>query len=338
MANKSPGVGLDVGTMNFVAARYKEDEISHKRATDAYIEIDAENVKTLKMSNINFVEFKEQSEVVVVGDKSFQMANLFKQEVKRPLSKGLISPGALKAQHVLNHLISNVLGEPSCKGEHCFYSVPADPIDLPDQDVKYHKDVFSRIITNYGYIAQPTNEALAIIYSQCFDTEFSGLALSFGSGLCNVALANFGVMGLNFSIARGGGDWIDAHAAKAVGSTAARMCTLKEKGEFNLASPPSGKPDIEAIALYVRTLVRHCLEKISERVKQEQNDHLDELPLVVSGGTSLAKGFMDVFNEEFETIRRRGFPITISKVFRVERPLDAVADGLLLLAEHEHRE
>lgn len=339
MSDKSLGVGLDVGTMNFVAARYDESGgIDHKRVKDAYIEIDAENEKTLKMSNITFVEFPEQSEVVVIGDKSFQMANLFKQEVKRPLSKGLISPGAIKAQHVLNNLIENVLGKPACKDEPCFYSVPADPIDLPDQDVKFHENSFNQIITRLGYKAQSTNEAMAIIYSQCFDTEFSGLAISFGSGLCNVALASYGIKGLNFSIARGGGDWVDLHSAKAVGSTAARMCTLKEKGGFNLATPPVGNADLEAISLYVRTMIRHCLEKISERVKQEQNDHLDEIPLVVSGGTSLAGGFMDVFNEEFNTIRKKGFPIPISKVFRVERPLDAVADGLLVLAGHEYKD
>ena len=339
MSTKVPGVGLDVGTMNFVSARYDDNEvIIHNRIKDAYIELDAENEKTLKMSSIDFVEFPDQSEVVVVGDKSFQMANLFKQEVKRPLSKGLISPGALKAQHVLNHLIDNVLGKPACKGEHCFYSIPADPIDLPDQDVKFHENTFSQIISRYGYTVHPVNEAMAIIYSQCIDESFSGLALSFGSGLCNIALASYGVKGLNFSISRGGGDWIDTHAAKAVGSTAARMCTLKEKGDFNLSSPPSSKPDLEAIALYVRTMIRHCLEKISERVKQEQNDHLDEIPLVVSGGTSLANGFMDIFNEEFNVIKKKGFPIPISRVFRVERPLDAVADGLLILAHHEYKD
>ena len=48
---------------------------------------------------------------------------------------------------------------------------------------------------------------------------------------------------------------------------------------------------------------------------------------------------MDVFNEEFETIKKtRGFPINISEVRRVENPLDAVANGLLVLANNEYRE
>ena len=145
------GVGLDVGTMNFVSARYTPNGTEYKRVKDAYIDLDVENTKTLSMSGIDFVRFEEQSDVVVLGDKSFQMANLFKQEVKRPLSQGLISPGALKAQHVLNLLVKNVLEDPMEKNEHCFYSVPADPLDLPDQDVKFHQSLFSQIISDRGF-------------------------------------------------------------------------------------------------------------------------------------------------------------------------------------------
>jgi hypothetical protein len=339
MSNKILGVGLDIGTMNFVAARATANgKPVYNKVTDAYIELEVENVKTLKMSNINYIEVDDV--LIVTGEKSFQMANLFKQEVQRPLSKGLISPGALKAQKVLNNLVFSVLEEAREKGEHCFYSVPADPIDLPDQDVVFHRELFRRLITSHGYEAHPTNEAMAIIYSQCSDSMFSGLALSFGAGLCNVALSYNTLMGLNFSIAKGGGDWVDTHAAQATGSTAARMCALKERGGFNLhTSKTYDSPEIDAIALYVRTLIQQCLKSISEKLKKEKTNHelLDPIPMVIAGGTSLADGFMEVFKEEFENIKKtKGFPISISEIRRAERPLDAVADGLLVLANNEY--
>jgi hypothetical protein len=330
------GVGLDVGTMNFVAARYTPNGVEYKRVTDAYIDLDVENIKTLKMSGIEYSQFKEQSDICVLGDKSFQMANLFKQEVKRPLSKGLISPGAISAQHVLNSLVQTVLEKPAEEGEHCFYSVPADPIDLPDQDVKFHQNLFGQIISGCRFTPHPTNEAMAIIFSQCKEFSFSGIAMSFGSGLCNIATSYMGVMGLNFSISRGGGDWIDTHAAKAVGSTSARMCILKQKGGFSVATPPNDNPDQEAIALYVRTLIRHCLEKLAEKLKKEQNDHLESLPLVVSGGTTLAQDFMVVFKDEYTILKKKGQIPSVADIIRVERPLDAVADGLLALAHFEY--
>lgn len=331
------GVGLDVGTMNFVSARYTPKGTAYKRITDAYIDLDVENVKTLKMSGIEYVEFKGQQDVIVViGEKSFQMANLFKQEVKRPLSKGLVSPGALRAQYVLTHLVTHALETPKEENEHCFFSIPADPIDLPDQDSKFHQNLFTNIIAGLGYTPHPMNEAMAIIFSQCKDHSYSGISMSFGSGLCNVATAYMGVMGLNFSIAQGGGDWIDIHSAKATGSTAARMCFLKEKGGFSVKNPPQDKPDQEAIALYVRTLIRHCLGVVGKKLKQEQNDHLEGSPLVISGGTTLAEDFMGVFEEEYDILRRKGQIPPVKEIIKVERPLDAVADGLLALAHNEY--
>jgi hypothetical protein len=338
MANKHPGVGLDIGTMNFVSARIDPStgKPAFKKITDAYIELEVENVKTLKLSNISYDEVDDV--LVVTGEKSFQMANLFKQEVQRPLSKGLISPGALKAQKILNNLVFSVL-DVNYDSEHCFYSVPSNPVDLPEQDVDFHRELFRRIITQHGYVAHPTNEALAIIYSECTDTNFSGLAMSFGAGLCNVALAYNTVMGLNFSIAKGGGDWVDSHAATATGSSAARMCMLKERGGFDLSKASHESPETDAIALYVRTLIQNCLKSLSDKLRKDKSDHslLDNIPLIVSGGTSLAQGFMDVFNEEFENIKKtKGFPISISEVRQAKDPLNAVASGLLVLARNEH--
>jgi len=58
------------------------------------------------------------------------------------------------------------------------------------------------------------------------------------------------------------------------------------------------------------------------------------IPIVVSGGTSKAGGFMDLFNEVFETKRKR-FPIEISEVRHASEPLNAVAMGMLVLATQE---
>lgn len=338
MANKNLGVGLDIGTMNFVAARANPTGGSSKRkqVTDAYIELEVDNIKTLKLSNIPYIEFGDV--LVVTGEKSFQMANLFKQEVKRPLSRGLISPDALRAQKVLNYLVHSVLDESVEVGEHCFYSVPADPIDLPGQNVVFHTELFRRLISGRGYTPHPVNEAMAIIYSECASTTYSGLSMSFGAGLCNVALSYNTLMGLNFSISKGGGDWIDTNAAQATGSTAARMCLIKERGGFNLSKPSSDNPEIEAISVYVRTLIRHCLKVTASKIKKEQSDSrlLEPIPLIVSGGTTLADGFLDVFNEEFEELKKKGFPIPISEIRRAVEPLNAVADGLLVLAKNEY--
>lgn len=329
----TPGVGLDVGTMNIVSARQSEDgKVTTKRVRDAFIDLDVEAKKSLKMSQIDYVE--KEGQLIVIGDSALKMANLFKREARRPLSRGVISAGELDAQEILSLMAFQVLKEPTVPGEHCFYSVPAVPVDNPDQDVLYHQEIFRKILSEHGYTAHPMNEAMAIIYSQCAEESFSGLAVSFGSGMCNVALGYETVMGLDFSLARGG-DWIDLHAAKAVGSTAARMCSIKEKG-IDLTKPKTR--DEQAIALYIENLIQYCLDNIVVQFKKTQGkiDLPDAIPFVVSGGTTRATGFMDVFQKEFEKAKKKGFPIQISDIRHAKDPMTAVAEGLLVLAMQEH--
>ena len=326
------GVGLDIGTMNVLSARRTTDgRVATVRVRDAFIDLDPEVKRSLRLTKISYVE--KNGNVIVLGDDALNMANMFKREVRRPLSKGVVSPGETEAQEILSLLVEKVLGERVVMGEHCYYSVPASPIDDPDQDVVYHTEIFRKIISEYGYTPHPTNEAVAIVYSQCAAENFSGLSLSFGAGMTNVALVYQTVKGMSFSLSRGGGgDWVDLHAAKALGSTSARVCLIKEKG-VNLAKPTTREE--EAIALYIRTLIRYCLENITMQFRRDTMNLPDPIPLVISGGTSKAGGFLEVFKDEFAKISQRGFPIQISEIRAATDPMTAVAEGLLVLATEE---
>jgi hypothetical protein len=330
----NPGCGLDLGTMNVVSARQTGDgkSVETKRIRDAFLDLDIEAKKTLRLSKVDYVE--KDGQLIVLGDAALSMANLFKQEVRRPLSRGVISAGELDAQQILSLLISNVVGEPVVPKEHCFYSVPAVPVDNENQDILYHQEVFRKILAELGYTPHPMNEAMAIIYSQCSAENFSGLAVSFGSGMGNIALAYQTVKGMDFSVARGG-DWVDTHAAKATGSTASRMCAIKEKG-VDLANPKNR--DEEALALYIRALIKYVLENIAIQFRKVQAtlDLPEPIPFIVSGGTSLAGGFMKVFTDEFDAVKKRGFPIQISEIRSAKDPMTSVAEGLLVLAMEEH--
>ena len=333
-AGSKTGVGLDIGTMNIVAARDEGGKTGTTRIRDAFLDLEVDAKKSLKMSKVDYIDNGET--LIVLGDSALHMANLFKREARRPLSRGVISAGELDAQEVLSRLIHRVVGDPIIEGEHCFYSVPSMPIDDLSQDIIYHTEVFRKIIEERGYTPHPTNEAMAIVYSQCAKENFSGLAVSFGAGMCNIALAYSTVCGMDFAVARGG-DWVDQHSGKAVGKTGSQMCAIKEKG-IDLSKPENR--DQEAIVLYIRNLIRYCLENISVQFRKvEASVELPEpIPFIVSGGTSKAGGFMDIFKDEFETVKKKGFPIEISEIRPAENPLNAVAEGLLVLAMEEYED
>jgi hypothetical protein len=326
-----PGVGLDMGTMNIVAARRTKDGVVTSRIRDAFLDLPREHRKMLRLSNVNYVEKDE--DLIIVGDAAYEMANVFSREVRRPLQAGLVAAGEMDALEILGILVRHVLGEPKHEGEVCYYSVPAAPVDDPDRDVIYHQGVLRRIVEECGYRAIPSNEALAIVYSECAKDGFSGIAFSFGSGMTNVALAINTIEGLSFSVSRGG-DWIDHGAAKSVGSTQARMCTIKESG-LDLMNPRNREE--EALAVYYRNLIEYALDNVAkEFVRIKDKFALPKpIPIIVSGGTSKAEGFLGFFKKVFQE-KKKKFPIQVSEIRAAREPLDAVARGLLVQALQEY--
>src|ERR1700744_1022559 len=113
----SLGVGLDIGTMNIVSARTKENGVVTKRVRDAFLDLESDAKRSLKLSKVDYVERDTDGALLVLGDSAMTMANLFKREARRPLSRGLIAAGEIDAQEVLSLLINQVLGDPQIEGE-----------------------------------------------------------------------------------------------------------------------------------------------------------------------------------------------------------------------------
>jgi len=329
------GVGLDIGTMNIVSARRGADKVKTKRVRDAFIDVEKSKAKHIKMGGQDLIE--REDDILVVGDDALDVANLLGRECRRPLQSGLIAAGEFDAMDVLAVMIKQVLGPPQVEDEICYYSIPAAPVDDLSRDVVFHKGVFKRIVTECGYDAIPSNEALAIIFAEAAQDEFSGIGISFGAGMCNVALALRAIEGLTFSVARGG-DWIDHGAAKSTGATAAAITAIKESGEFNLMEQ-GGDRKHEALTLYYRELIDYCLDHFArEFAKVAGKFQLPgPVPIIVSGGTSKANGFLEFFTQVFEK-RRKRFPIEVSEVRHASEPLNAVARGLMVQANAEYAE
>lgn len=325
------GVGLDIGTMNVVSARRGAKGIESRRVRDAFLDLDPSAKRMLKLSGVDF--FERNGELLIVGDKALEIANVFGKEARRPLSQGLLAAGEIDALEVLGLLVKQVLGEPAEAGEACYYSVPASPVDATDRDVIYHSGVLGRIVTECGFRAVPSNEAMAVIFNETAKDGFSGVGISFGSGMTNVALAVNTIEGMAFSVARGG-DWIDAGAAKAVGSTQARMCALKEGG-LDLTKPVGREQ--EALVVYYKSLIEYTLDNIAAQFSRVRGQFAvpRPIPIVVAGGTSLADGFLDFFKSVLET-RRKKIPFEVSEVRHAKDPLGAIAQGLLLQAIQEY--
>jgi hypothetical protein len=321
------GTSVDVGTMNLVAARKTAQGITTNRVRDAFLDLEPSHRKMLKLSGTSFVEL--DGRLLVIGDEALTCANLFNRDARRPMSGGIMNPGETDAQQVIALMLKQVLGPPLKPGEKCCFSVPASALDVVGSDVTYHSAVLSKILSELGYAGEAVNEAQAIVFSECASEGFSGIGISFGSGMTNVCLSFKAMSALEFSVGKGG-DWVDDGAAKAMNTTRGKMCSLKESG-VDIAKP-SGREQ-EAIGFYVQTLIDYAIKGIIDHFDKVKKEILvpEPVPIVVSGGTSLAIGFMDVFKSVFEKHRSR-FPVAVSEVRHARDPMTAVATGLLVVA------
>ena len=128
-----------------------------------------------------------------------------------------------------------------------------------------------------------------------------------------------------FSLSRGG-DWIDSHAAKHTDETSNVVTAIKERGEFDLYQPSTGIE--KAISIYYDALLTYVVEQFKELYertpKKKLPNVMDPLPIVIAGGTSLAKGFVERLRE----LTSEGFPVPISEIRHAEEPIFAVSNGL----------
>jgi hypothetical protein len=320
-------IGLDVGTMHLACSRSDTDEIKITR--NVFMPIDTDDVQISELSDISYVEGAD-GEVYIIGSDAFKFANIFGKEVSRPMEKGLISSREVSAIDVLTLMIKDLIGNVKGQDTYCCYSIPAEAID-EGRSVTYHKKVWGSILKRLGINYTAVNEAMAIIYSECAAEKFSGIGISFGAGMANVAVAYKGIEALTFSTARAG-DWIDRLTAESIQMIPNRVTNLKEKymklaGEVKIKNKKT-KRVLQSLYYHHEELINYTVKKIIKEFDDKVDIEVDEaLPIIVSGGTSMPEGFVELFKtvlSEYE------LPFEVSEIRKAKNPLTAVANGLLI--------
>jgi len=319
-------LGADIGTMNIVCSRSDTDTI--KTTRNMFLQLDSDEVPKQDLKDITYIEMDDN--IYIIGEDAFRMANLFNKKVSRPMEKGMISPNEIDAIDVLGLIVKDVIGDVKNKETYVTYSIPAAAIDL-DRSVTYHEKVFAKIFGNLGINYKSSNEALAIIYSECQKENYSGIAISFGAGMANFCCAFHGVEIFSFSTTRSG-DWIDNNTSNSLNITTNRVTNIKEKyldlkGDMSELNKKTRRT-VEALQYYYQSMIDYTIKSM---VKQfEANFDLDsneKFPIIISGGTSLCNGFVDAFKK---IIGDYELPFEISEIRHAKDPLCAVSQGLLI--------
>ena len=334
------GIGFDCGTYNLICCkRNAEADFEYKREVNAFLEMELQNdfvFNMMKKSGVPLILREEQKVAYALGEAAMNMAyTMTNIELKRPMKDGCVNPKQQDAFQIMNIMIHSLLDDVSQDGEVLYYSTPANAIN-EETDADYHRKLLEAIFTAYesekGYKvdARSINEGMTLVYSELADKMFTGIGISCGAGMVNVAFSLFGAEVFSFALVNSG-DWIDKQAAKATGESLSFINREKEK--VDLEAEPTNLVE-RAIKTQYELMIERTVAGIKKGLEEnkENQARLDHpIDIVVAGGTASPKGFGNLFGKLLHTAN---IDANLGKVIRPEKPLYSVARGCLIAAEN----
>jgi hypothetical protein len=266
-------------------------------------------------------------ELVVAGDDAERFAEIFHAETRRPMKDGVLNPQEPYALEVVTRIVGKLLGKASTDHQKVFFSIPSPTIGR-DGGIRYHRESIRQILTELGYQGTPIEEGLAVVFGEMGASNYSGIGISCGSGLCNVCLAVLSVPVISFSVFKAG-DFIDSQSAMVVGEMATRLRVMKEQ-TFRFNGMTADRMHNALVVHYdqvIENLVQALRESISAAQKLPKLTH--SVPLVLAGGTAMPDGFVEHFSN---ALRANELPVKLSEVRVAAEPLNSTARGALIAA------
>ena len=323
-------IGLDIGTSRIVAASKVNQEERVQAQLNAFVSIPYSRLTENSLKREHVPHAISDGQLVIFGDESARMADLLGREVRRPMTRGILNAGEPESLPQIKELIGSVLGD-SDKGAKICFSVPAPPLGI-EENLTYHEATIRQILDQLGYKdVRSINEGVAVIYSELEDSNYTGIGISCGGGLCNVALSYMSVPVLSFSLAKGG-DFIDASAASVTGELINRVRLTKEEG-FHFNGHFTDKIQ-QAIAVYYDDMIQSIVQGLKDAFAASRNvpKFGRPVPLVLSGGGVMPEGFREKFEKAMANVT---LPVPVSEVRMAGKPLETTARGALVAALSE---
>ncbi len=322
--DRTQPIGLDIGTSRIVVARSVGGRPQYEAELNAFVTLPHSRLtESLLRQEGVFCEVRGD-EIVVVGGDAQKFADILHAETRRPMLNGLLNPQEPHALTVIRSIIAKLIGAGS-GSEKVVFSVPA-PVTGGESSTAYHEASCRQVLTELGYEAQPIVEGLAVVLGEMESSNFTGIAISCGSGLTNVCLAVLSLPVVSFSIPKGG-DFIDGQAALATGELAGRLRVLKEQS-FEL-NGLTGDRMLNALTVYYDDMIRSVVEALGQVLAS--NGRLPKLdravPLVLTGGSAMPRGFRQRFEK---ALAARRLPIELSEIRLAAEPLCSTARGALV--------
>jgi hypothetical protein len=319
-------VGLDVGTSRICTAQRTGEDFHYETQLNAFVTIPFSNLTAGVLKKEQVPHTITGSEIVVHGNESDRFADLLNVETRRTMDKGLLNPAEPASLDMLRKIVESLV-QPTTERRKLYFTIPAAPLGA-EENLTYHEATLRQILTDMGYQTKSVNEGLAVVYSELESSNYTGIGISCGGGLCNVCLAYLSVPVLSFSVARAG-DYIDTNAAAITGERANRVRIAKEDS-FHFNGFFADKLQ-QALSVYYDETIQSVVQGMKQAFANSRNlpKFNRPLPIVLSGGTALPEGFRARFEK---ILVEAELPISTTDIRMAADPLHTSAKGALVAA------
>ena len=326
-ASGLPPVGLDIGTSRIVVARSMDKAKPCEAHLNAFITLPYSRLAEQLLTGENVFHEVRGEEIVVAGNDAERFAEVFHVETRRPMLNGMLNPEEPHSLAVIQRIAGRLLGKPPGEGQKVFFSIPAPSVENGG-NLAYHERSCRELLGELGYKATSISEGLAVVFAEMEASNYTGIGISCGSGMCNVCLAVLSVPVISFSIPFAG-DFIDRRAAEATGEVSHRIRVRKERS-FTLNGFAHDLIQ-NALTVYYEEVIRKLLEALRENLSAAKRlPRLDgPIPMVLSGGTVMPRGFFEFFRKALAGCE---LPVRLSDVRMSSDPLSSTARGALMAA------
>lgn len=320
-------IGLDVGTSRIVVARAQGKRYNYEAQLNAFFTLPYSKLAETLLQRENVLHQIKDNEIVVAGNDAERLAEVFHAETRRPMKEGVLNPHESRAIDVIQMLVGKLLGRAGVAGQKVFFSIPA-PVGGNEGGIRHHQESVRQVLSELGYDSTSVEEGLAVVFGEMSSSNFSGIGISCGSGLCNICLAVLSVPVLSFSVAKAG-DFIDQQSALVTGDVATRLRVQKEQS-FRL-NGMNGNRVNNALTVYYDEVIENLVKTLKSHISAAPKlpKMTQAIPLVLAGGTVMPDGFFDRFRAALQSSE---LPVKLSEVRVATEPLNSTARGLLMAA------
>jgi hypothetical protein len=327
IATQNSAIGLDIGTSRIVSAVQAGDGYEYKSELNSFITLPLSKMTEQVLRRENIPHAVVGSSIIVHGNESERFADLLQMDTRRPMTRGTLNASEPESVNMIRAIITSMVGPAKFVGQKLCFSVPAAPLG-GSENLTYHEATVKQVLVELGYDTRSINEGLAVVYAELESSNYTGIGISCGGGLCNVCLSYLAVPVANFSVAKAG-DYIDASAAGVTGDLSNRIRLIKEDS-FEFSAAYKDKTH-QVLSVYYEDMIQALVAGLNETFQNSRSMPrlARPIPLVLSGGSAVPVGFRD----RFETILKlSNFPIALSEIRVSEDPMNSTAKGALVSA------